>query len=216
MKIKKIKNYKYDLFKLKLIKSKIYKTNLKNQKLDHSLNIILEQIELHLKKILQIIYEYHVNNKQILFIGVPILLQNKLNTVLKKTKHSLIPEAIWVNGLISNKAAIFRNLNLKRLKNIKKQKYNINNINTLLTIVKKPDLVIVFNRDLDSNAITEIYKLRIPIISLNNNLNFDLKTTYAVPGDFTTKNQQIPNIFFIALYSIIKKPFLKLSVNKNK
>lgn len=205
MKIKKIKNYKYNLFKFKLIKSKIYKTNFKNIKLDHSLNIVLEKVELHFKKILQIIYEYHVNNKQILFIGAPISLQKKFSTVLKKTKHSLIPENIWVNGLISNKAAIFRNLNLKRLKNIKKQKYNISNINSLLTITKKPDLIIVFNKDLDSNAITEIYKLRIPIISLNNSSCFDLKTTYTVNGNFTSKTHQIQNIFFTAFNSILRQ-----------
>jgi ribosomal protein S2 len=205
MKIKKIKNYKYNLFKFKLIKSKIYKTNLKTIKLDHSLNIVLEKIELHFKKILQVIYEYHVNNKEILFIGAPISLQKKFSTVLKKTKHSLIPEGIWVNGLISNKTAIFRNLNLKRLKNIKKQKYNVSNINSLLTITKKPDLIIVFNKDLNSNAITEIYKLRIPIISLNNSSCFDLKTTYTVNGNFTSKTHQIQNIFFIAFNSILRQ-----------
>lgn len=206
MKIKILKNYKYNLFKLNLIKAKFKK----NEPID-SLVVSLGQMELHFKKVLKIIYEYHINNKKILFVGLfnkP--LQTKFKKILKKTNHSTIPNSIWVNGLLSNKSAIYRNLKLKRLKNIKKQRYNINSINSLLSITKKPDLIVIFKRSLDSNVITEISKLQIPSISLNNTIPFDSKATYEVPEDFLKMNQQLLNLFFTLLFSLINKDLNKI------
>jgi ribosomal protein S2 len=204
MKIKILKNYKYNILKLNLIKSKLYKSFLKKNENGDSIVFGLEQIEFYLKKILQVIYEYHINNKKILFIGMPIFLQKNLKKVFKKTNHILIPNGIWVNGLLSNKISINSNLNLKRLKSIKKQRYNINNINLLLTITKQPDLIIIFDRSVNSNVITEISKLRIPVIFLNNDLFFDLKSAYKVTGNSIKINFQILNIFFTAISLIIK------------
>ena len=67
MKLKQINHFKYKFLKLKLIKSKFYKSLVKNQTVSQY-NKILEQIEVRFKKNLQIIYEYHINNKQILII----------------------------------------------------------------------------------------------------------------------------------------------------
>jgi len=73
MKIEKIKNIKNKILKLKLIQTKIYD---KKQYLN---NIKIEDIEFRLKKILYIIYKYHISNKKILFIGNPLNLRNTLN-----------------------------------------------------------------------------------------------------------------------------------------
>lgn len=209
MKIKILKNCRYNILKLNLIKSKLYKPFLKKNGTGDSLVFGLEQIEFHLKKVLQVIYEYHINNKKILFIGMPFFLQKNLKKVFKKTNHILIPNGIWVNGLLSNKISINNNLNLKRLKSIKKQRYNINNINLLLTITKKPDLIVIVDKSIDSDVITEISKLRIPVISLNNNLFLDLKSAYKVTGNLVKINSQILNVFFTAV-SIIIKTYKKL------
>ena len=59
MKIKKIKNPNFKLFKYNLIQLQIYSNEFFFNNIDFSLNII-EQIEVHLKQILKVIFEYHV------------------------------------------------------------------------------------------------------------------------------------------------------------
>lgn len=214
MKIKKVKKFKYKLLKLRLIKSRIYKIKIKKNNFNDSINIILEQIELHLKKILQIIYEYHIYKKQIIFIDFPLSFQKKFIKILNKTKHFSISKSKWINGILSNKFAIFQNLNFKRLKS--NNKNQIKNIKSLLKVKKKPDLVIIFNQKINSNILKEIYNLKIPIIVLNNNLYFNNKSTYFISGDFKIINKQISNVFFLILYSIFKRSFLKSNIKKSK
>jgi len=59
MKIKKIKNLNFKLFKYNLIQLQIYSNEFFFNNVDFSLNII-EQIEVYLKQILKVIFEYHV------------------------------------------------------------------------------------------------------------------------------------------------------------
>ena len=132
MKIKQITNIKYKLIKLKLIKSQFYKP--KTKKIN-KYNKILEQIQIGFKKNLQIIYEYHINNKQILFIGFPIIFNKSL---FKKTQHLFISNSVWINGILSNKMSIFRYLNLKRLKQTKNKNFRFNNLSNLLELKNKP------------------------------------------------------------------------------
>ena len=71
MKLKKIKQKKYKLLKLHLLKSQVYKNNRNDNSFDEQVNKSLEQTELHLKKALKVIYECHLNNFKILFVGLP-------------------------------------------------------------------------------------------------------------------------------------------------
>ena len=137
MKIKKIKSFKYKLLKLQLIKSKVYKKKIKKQNYDNSVNIVIEQIELHLKKALQIIYEFHLNNKRIFFIGIPLNFQNNFSKILKKTKHLSIPESIWINGILSNKNATFQFLKSKKIKIYKTKKFTNKKPSTIILYKKK-------------------------------------------------------------------------------
>jgi len=121
MKVRKIKKFQYTLLKLSLIKNQVYKKKIQKSQYDDVLNNKTEIIELHLKRALQIIYKYHMNHKKILFIGVPQNFQKNISSVLKNTKHIAIPKSIWINGVISNRSAIFRHLYLKRQKNIEKK-----------------------------------------------------------------------------------------------
>jgi len=59
MKIKKIKNSKFKLFKYNLIQLQIYSDEFFSNNIDLSLNKI-EQIEVYLKQILKVIFEYHI------------------------------------------------------------------------------------------------------------------------------------------------------------
>lgn len=207
MKIEKSrkKSFQYTLIKLNLIKSQVYKNKIKKNKHDNVNNIKTEYTELHLKNILQIIHKYHNNNNKILFIGIPNNFQKKLTKILKKTRHIAIPQSIWINGVLSNRFAIFRQLYKKHLKNIERKKLHNKTIDFLFSVVKRPDLVVIFNPNLEHNALNEIYKLKIPIITLNHKMYFNTKSSYQVPGNFKTLYKKKVHAIFFLLISILKK-----------
>ena len=206
MKIKKIRKFQYTLLKLNLIKSQVYKKKIQKNNHDDVINIKTEHIELHLKTALQIIYRYHIYKKKILFIGTPINFQKKFSKILKKTKHVAIPQSIWINGILSNRFAIFRHLYLKRLKNIEKN-FRIKNktIDFLVSVIRRPSLIVIFNQNLEQNALNETYKLKIPVITLGNNLYFDTKASYKVPGNFKAIYQKTQHAVFLVMASILKR-----------
>lgn len=73
--------------KLKLIKTKIF--NKKNI----FAHLKIEEVECRLKKGLQVIYKYHVNDKKILFVGNCSFAEEvRLKKLLKHTKHTFVPE----------------------------------------------------------------------------------------------------------------------------
>jgi ribosomal protein S2 len=203
MKINRIKSYNYKLVKLKLIKTKVYK-----KKLDHFIKI--EDISNRLKKALHIIYKYHINNKKILFIGTPVNVDSKFQNMLKNTKHTLIPEALWMNGLITNQRSCFKYLS-------KNQKAINNKISKLLFKIKnKSDLIVVLNASNNSSALDEGYSARIPIISINYDVEgFDLKASYKVSGNFQFKKKKVRDTFFYSLLTaVLKKANQNLKQNK--
>lgn len=222
MKIKKIKKSQYTLLKLNLIKNQVYKKNIKKNNHDDVINVKTEHVSLHLKKALQIIYKYHINRKKILFIGVPQNFQKKISKIIKKTKHAAIPQSIWINGLLSNRFAIFRHLYLKRRKNIeKKSRLRNKTIHLLISVMKQPDLIVIFNKDLEKNALNETYRLKIPIITLDSNLYFDSKPSYKIPGNFQPMYKKNQHAIFLILGAIIKtspvftKPKKRTYKNRN-
>ena len=87
MKIINIKKYK--LFKYNLLKLQLYKQTNNNNILSQG---VLEQIEISLKQLLKIIYEYHVNNSKILFIGFPIRLKKQQMKFVNLTNHDFISQ----------------------------------------------------------------------------------------------------------------------------
>lgn len=85
MKIKNLTQSRIKLFKLKLIKTKVYKkeSTFKYLKIENVLYL--------LKKSLQIIYKYHINQKKILFLNS--FFMNKIKTILQNTKHTFLTES---------------------------------------------------------------------------------------------------------------------------
>jgi len=201
MKINRIKLSSFKLLKLKLIKTKVYK------KKNHNF-IKIEDITTRLKKSLHIIYKYHVNNKKILFIGTPMNIDTKFKNLLQTTKHVLIPEPLWINGIITNQFSCFKYLS-------KNRKLINNKISEILFKIKgKSDLIVVLNTSDKTSAIEEGYLTRTPIISINCDLEItNEKSSYKIPGNFQFRKKKIRDTFF---YSILTAIFKKANRNKKQ
>lgn len=151
---------------------------------------------------MHIIYRFHIANKQILFIGTPLRLNNQIKQLLKEKKHSFIPDNIWMNGIITNPKPSFKHL-LKRnaINNDKISKF-------LFTLKNQTDLILVLNEKLNLTALEESLLTRAPTISLNsdyNSPNVNL-STYKVIGDYNFSKKEIrKNLFFLLLNSLLKK-----------
>ena len=196
MKITTLKKYKTKLLKLKLLKTKIYK-NEKN--FDY---LLLKDIEVRLKKILHIIYRFHVADKRILFIGTPLKFNPQIRQLLKNKKHSFIPESVWMSGIITNSKPSFKHL-------IKQHAVDKSRTSKFLfTLKNQADLIVVLNEDSNLTALKESSLKRIPTISLNISYNFpnsDL-STYKAMGDYNFAKKTIRNnLFFLLLSSVLKK-----------
>lgn len=196
MKVTALTKYKTKLLKLKLLKTKVYK-NKKN--FNH---VLLKTMEARLKKALHIIYKFHVANKKILFIGTPVELNKNIKQLLKHKKHSFIPEAVWMNGIITNsKASIIHLLKQHAGNNHKLSQF-------LFNLKNQVDLIVILNEKANLNALKESSLKRVPIISLDSSYNlsnFNL-TTYKVIGNYTFVKKNIRNnLFFLLLSSLLKK-----------
>lgn len=201
MKLKKIKISKSKLIKFQLIKFKTYKQK-KNIFDKNTQKFNFESIELHLKKALQIIYNYHLNNKTIFFIGVPQKLKKKFFSMLKATKHLFVPENTWLKGVLSNKVSIFKYLNQQINSDIKNTDTNLK---FLFTIQKKPDLIVLLDQKLESQAFQEAIKLKIPVIAITTSLVLNKNILYPIYGNFEFLNKKLNNIYFLLLKSIFNK-----------
>lgn len=195
MKIKRITKQQNKLVKLKLLNKKVY------EKKYHLNNINIEDIEYRLKKALHVIYKYHLNNKRILFIGSSLYTDDKLKSLLKNTKHILVPEVVWMNGIITNQPSSFRYLS-KNKKTISSKTSEI-----LFQLKKKIDLIVILNKLLNTAALKEGYIARIPVISLNSELNIlNQKSSYKIPGTFKfTKKKMRDNFFYSLLTTTLNK-----------
>lgn len=169
MKIKKFKKLSHnnEFIKLKTLKSYSKTKQTNTQKM---------LLQTHLIKICNIIYQYNSINKKILFIGFP----NSYKSVLKKTKHKIIPDCLLFNGILTNKESI-------------------NSI--IKTKIKNIDLIVTHNQS-DNLAIKkESDKTRIPIIAINDKQNLGNNTTYQLSNNYKSLKEKNTsnNLFLIFL-----------------
>ena len=202
MKIKKISIHRYKLLKLQLIKAKVYKKNSQKSDPKNLMANPIEQIEIFLKKVLRIIFLYHLNDKQIFFVGVPKIIEKKFLNSLKKTNHLFLPRSLWINGILSNRVAVYQYLKFKQLKKIKKKQFKNKHFEPLFSIRRQPDILVVLDKKFEREAIKEAYKLRIPMITLNLASTFRDKSLYKSVGNFKFSNN---SIFLSLLNSVFKK-----------
>lgn len=199
MKIKNVKIVTCKLVKLQLIKSKIYKQN--SFLLDNSLFKNLERTEIQLKKSIQIINNYHINNQKIFFVGVPYNIQKKYTKASKKTNHLFIPKSMWLNGLLSNKISIFKHIQQRINKNVN------NNLKKLFLIKQKPGLIILLNKKSELIALKEAIKFRVPVISVvseKSAINCDVSYNIYCKASHLSCNAVL-KLFYFLLNSLFKK-----------
>lgn len=201
MKIDIIENKKYRLFKYNLLKLQIYsKENFSYE----FTNNLLESLETHLKQLLKIIHEYHINHCRILFIGFPLISKINQAKLVSRTNHSFIAEKSWISGIFRNRFSILRYLKTDQVDNLPK------NINSLLSLKMKPHLVVIFDHNLETSVINEFYEAKIPILSFGCSSILDSKITYKILGNFDFLKTNLQIIYFFLLYSLLKqKPISK-------
>ncbi len=91
MKTSRIQNRNYKLFKYNLLKLQIY-SNRSHFAVANFSSSVLEQIETYLKQVLKIIFEYHVCQFKILFVGFPVISKMRQTKLLHFTNHNFISE----------------------------------------------------------------------------------------------------------------------------
>jgi len=202
MKIKEVKIKQ--LLKLNLLKSKVYEQPIKKIKFNNLIDANLNQIVVDIKKVLQIIFQYHKAEKRILFLGLPYKLESRVNQL---TKHIAIPKNFNIQGVISN----YNSKSFKSDKN-SNQVWLKNSSKFLLPkLSKKLDLIVLFNHDNNEKILSEAGVAKIPVISFGTNFSPQNSVSYKVKGNF--KNILIgsnKNVFFIGL-NFLFKTFKKLS-----
>ena len=208
MKTKKVRNPNFKLFKYNLLKLQIYSDKPFFDSINLS-NNILEQIEVYLKQVLKVIFEYHVWQFKILFIGFPVVSKIKQMKLVHFTNHDFITEKSWITGIFRNRFSILTYLKLVQSQNFSKS------INLLLTVKTKPHLVVVFNQTIENNLINEFYKAGIPIIYFNWDCLNKFKMAYKILGNFNFIKKNIKLTFFFLFYSLLKKtPLQKRKIIK--
>ena len=180
----------YASLNLQILKSATYEKKLFHQ----NPPFVIEEKFVQFKMLLTVIYSYHYFNKTIMFIGIP----SKLVNLLAKIKHFhiFLPSTVWLNGTFANKNSIRIYLRNQKLK---KTKLSFA-VNRLFSIVKLPKLIVLLNPVKKSIMISEVHKLRIPIISLYTNKINAEKFTYKIP---TNPTQLDLNSMFLSLLSLL-------------
>lgn len=194
MKLKDIVFKRSKLIKLQLIKFKVYK-----QFQDSANKNRVEDYELHFKKVLQVIYKYHYHNKKIFFIGLSQKIKKNYDKLWQNTNHLFIPESTWVKGILSNKVSTFKYLHQQ----VNTEKNT--NLKTLFTVQQKPDLILIFDKEVESEAFQEALTLKIPIIAITNTLKRKEKVLYSIYGNLQFLKKKLSNIYVLLLNSILKK-----------
>ena len=166
----------FNLTKLYLLKYKIYK----DLPVTHSLVLnFLKLTEFSIKQSLNLIYNYHLKNKKILFIGLSY--SKKALWFLSNSNHIFLPKHMCFNGVARN------NLQLN---------------NTFYN--RKPDLIVFFeNTKKDSDIIKQFGNLNIPIIIFGDSVISN--QNYSILGNLSGKIE-LKHFFEFLVYSILKMP----------
>jgi len=198
MKLKKLQ-FK-QILKLHLLKYRTYEQPIKNGNFNLITDLTLNKIIINLKKILQVIFQYHNMNKRILFIGVPKKLELKINKV---TNHIAVSEGFNIQGIISN------NLNIDRFVEKKESRFDAFSFKSLLPkLSKKPDLVVMVSHDKAQNILKECSVAKIPVINFETGADSkDIWLIYSHKVQLNNNNLSLvhnKNLFFIGLNFLFK------------
>lgn len=190
----KIKKFKFkQILKLHLLKSRTYEQFVKKNNFDYLIDINLNQTIANIKKALHIIFKYNETGKRVLFVGIPKSLEYRIN---KTTNHAAVPDNFNVQGILST------DLKLLKDKGNNNQTLFKNSPKFLLPkLLVKPDLVVIFSHEKKQNIVSESYRAKIPVITLDNDQDF-MNTWYShcvnTENNLPASNNN-KHIFFIGL-----------------
>lgn len=201
MKLKKLE-FK-QILKLHLLKHKIYdQLSIKNTNIDLITDSTLNEVVFNLKKTLQIVFQFHTRNKRILFVGMPLKLESKIN---KFTNHVAVPQNMNIQNFISNRL----DKPVVNTKKSNKQK-NAQFRSLIPKLSKKPDLVVVIAHEKVETINKECAVAKLPIINFKSeNISKEIWSTYSYSLQLAqTSSNSISdkNLFFIGLNFLFKKP----------
>lgn len=209
----KTKKFKFkQLLKLHLLKSRVYEYPVKKTNFNDLENSNLDQVLVGVKKVLQIIFQYDQTNKRILFIGLPAKLELKINS---ETRHAAVSNSFNIQGLISN-----NNINLASNLKISTQMTTKYDSTFLLSpkLVKKPDLIVLFDHPKSSTVLLEAWIAKIPTIVFMATTDLQdllLKSSYFIHGNFknvlATSDKNIILIGLNFLFKNLRKTKLTLN-----
>ena len=161
MKIKKIKNNKINVINSFLLNLKVYLSiytfksyYYKNQDTIY-VEFKINKLVLHLKKCLTLLYQFHCNKKNILFVGFKKSKNIDFFSLFNNLNYPQLSIAEWVNGMFNN------NNTIKKKNFSKYSKYLL--IKSLKT---KPDLIITPLSNTIKVLGLETKKLKIPVLCL--------------------------------------------------
>lgn len=172
------------LLKLYLLKYKACEPVFKNDISNLVTDLALDQILVNFKQILQIIFQYHIQNKRILFIGTPKKIELKINNM---TNHVAISRHFYIQGFISN----ISNVTSLNIKQEKKQK--LFTLGYLLPkLAKKPDLIVWITCDKKKEDILkECHDARLPVLIFETNNKIPNTNLFFVSLNFIFKTYKI-------------------------
>lgn len=172
-----------------------------------------KNLELNLKKILKIIFEYHKSNKTIIFIGFPFSSNYNFMTLFNKYNYIFLDKNTWVNGTLCNSPALVSHIKSKKIyRRLRKNNLVfLSQFNSLVKLKKKPDLIVLFDDFHSENLISECLKVKIPVISFVSTFKIHPSTLFNV---FFLENnsyskQLIHRYIYFLLSSILARYFKK-------
>merc|ERR1712071_727992 len=198
IKLKKFKKFKNSFYNLTFIKIKYYLVNIliKN---DLNLNSF-KSINLKLKILLKVLFEFHKLDKNIVFIGF----HNQSNyynfsVLFKKFNYKILNKNVWINGILCNS------------KNIYFFKKFINSI----LVQKVPDLIVLYDLSDNKKLLSEALKLNIPIFAFLGNESFNTNSSifYIFNSNIGNISKKKVSSYIYFLISAILIRVLKKSFN---
>jgi hypothetical protein len=199
MKTKKFKSKQ--LLKLHLLKSRVYEYPIKKMNFNGLKTTNLDQILISIKKALQIVFQYNQANRRVLFIGLPFELEFKINSL---TRHVAVSNCFDTQAIVSNnKTNLLLNFQSSTTKLVKQSSKVL-----LQKLMKKPDLIILFDHDKNHVILSDAWVSKIPVVTFVDNHNFRdtaSQSSYWVNGNFKNILAAFDkNIFFIGLSFLFK------------
>lgn len=206
MKLKKLK-FK-QILKLHLLKHRVYdQSSIKNNNINMATDSNLNETIFNLKKALQVIFQYHTQNKRILFVGAPSKLESKIN---KLTNHIAVSQDINVQGFISNYSNKFL-LDTKQLNKQKTVQFKL----LLPKLLKKPDLVVIIAHEKVETINKECAVAKLPIIDFKSeNVSKKIWLTFSHGLQLAQNNSNLASDK--TLFSIGLNFLFKISAIQNK